>query len=84
MRGDACLFAREDAIEAHWRIVDPVLDLDAEPYPYESGSWGSSEADRLVARVPGGWHKPVVPDGEAAQSEGSVLLHQGAHALVGE
>ena len=26
MRGDATLFAREDAVEAPWRVVDPVLD----------------------------------------------------------
>ena len=26
MRGDASLFARQDAIEAQWRIVDPILD----------------------------------------------------------
>ncbi|HTQ43188.1 MAG TPA: glucose-6-phosphate dehydrogenase [Polyangiaceae bacterium] len=84
MRGDASLFAREDAIEAQWRIVDPVLDLDSAPYPYEPGSWGPTEADRLVARIPGGWRKPVVPNGAGASSESSVLLHQGAHALVGE
>jgi glucose-6-phosphate 1-dehydrogenase len=84
MRGDASLFAREDAIEAQWRIVDPVLDLDTPPFQYEPGSWGPTEADRLVARIPGGWRKPVVPDGAGASSESSVLLDQGAHALVGE
>jgi glucose-6-phosphate 1-dehydrogenase len=61
MRGDASLFARQDAIEEQWRIVDPVLDLAATPYPYEGGSWGPSEADALVASVEGGWRKPPVP-----------------------
>ncbi len=84
MRGDAGLFAREDAIEAQWRIVDPVLDVETPPFPYEPGSWGPVEADRLVARIPGGWRKPVAPNGAGASSESSVLLHQGAHALVGE
>jgi glucose-6-phosphate 1-dehydrogenase len=61
MRGDASLFGRQDAIEEQWRIVDPVLDLAAEPYPYEPGTWGPPEADRLVAEVPGGWQRPVDP-----------------------
>jgi glucose-6-phosphate 1-dehydrogenase len=56
MKGDANLFAREDAIEAQWRIVDPVLDMRTPPLPYEPGTWGPAEADRLV---PGGWHNPV-------------------------
>ena len=40
MRGDASLFARQDAIEAQWRIVDPVLDLAAPPHSYEPGAGG--------------------------------------------
>jgi len=59
MRGDASLFAREDAIEEQWRIVDPVLDMPTTPYIYEPGTWGPEEADRLVAGVSGGWHKPI-------------------------
>jgi glucose-6-phosphate 1-dehydrogenase len=59
LRGDASLFARQDAVEAEWRIVDPVLGLEAPPYPYEPGSWGPAEADRLVAGIPGGWRTPV-------------------------
>jgi glucose-6-phosphate 1-dehydrogenase len=61
MRGDANLFAREDAVEAQWRIVDPVLDLQTAPHSYEPGTWGPKEADRLVAAVPGGWRKPIDP-----------------------
>jgi len=57
MRGDATLFAREDAIEAAWRIVDPILG-DATPvHPYEPNTWGPPEADKLIARD-GGWHDP--------------------------
>jgi len=61
MRGDAGLFGREDAIEEQWRIVDPVLDMPTPPYPYEPGTWGPVEADRLVAEVPGGWQRPIDP-----------------------
>jgi glucose-6-phosphate 1-dehydrogenase len=66
MRGDANTFARQDEIEAQWRIVEPVLDLGTSPYPYEPGSWGPAEADRLVADVRGGWREPVIPTATAA------------------
>jgi glucose-6-phosphate 1-dehydrogenase len=62
MRGEAMLFGREDAIEEQWRIVDPVLDLDDPPFVYEPGTWGPKEADRLVAGLTGGWHKPINPE----------------------
>ena len=58
MAGDATLFAREDAVEAAWAVVDPVLGRDAAPHPYEPGTWGPSEADRLTADV-GGWAQPA-------------------------
>jgi glucose-6-phosphate 1-dehydrogenase len=58
MRGDATLFAREDAVEAEWRIVAPILASAAPPYEYRTGTWGPAEADRLMDR-PGGWHKPL-------------------------
>jgi glucose-6-phosphate 1-dehydrogenase len=61
MRGDASLFAREDAIEAQWRIVDPVLAIETPPHPYEPGSWGPGEADRLIAAGPRRWQNPVEP-----------------------
>jgi glucose-6-phosphate 1-dehydrogenase len=64
MRGDTNLFAREDAVLAQWRIVEPVLDLPTPPQAYEPGTWGPAEADRLVAAVPGGWHRPVDPEGQ--------------------
>ena len=57
MKGDQLLFAREDAVEAEWRIVAPILDSATPPHEYEAGSWGPAEADRLVAHS-GGWHKP--------------------------
>jgi glucose-6-phosphate 1-dehydrogenase len=58
MHGDASQFARQDAIEDQWRIVEPVLDQKTQPNSYEPGSWGPAEADRLVARIEGGWQKP--------------------------
>jgi glucose-6-phosphate 1-dehydrogenase len=57
MRGDGMLFVREDAVEAAWAIVDPILANEAALHPYEPGSWGPREANRLALDV-GGWHNP--------------------------
>ncbi len=59
MRGDATLFAREDAVEEAWRIVDPVLKNPPPVIVYEPGTWGPAEVDEIVC-PPGGWHNPVV------------------------
>jgi glucose-6-phosphate 1-dehydrogenase len=56
--GDATLFARQDAVEAAWRVVDPVLG-DATPvHDYEANTWGPAEADALIADGQG-WHNPI-------------------------
>jgi glucose-6-phosphate 1-dehydrogenase len=47
--GDRWLFARQDTVEAAWRIVDPVLGDVVPVHPYARGSWGPREADRLLA-----------------------------------
>jgi len=57
MMGDATLFAREDSVEAAWAIVDPILGVTTPVYPYEPGTWGPIEADRIISRH-GGWHCP--------------------------
>jgi glucose-6-phosphate 1-dehydrogenase len=59
MRGDPLLFAREDAVEAAWRVVDPILGNVTPLHPYEPGTWGPPEADALIADGgDGGWHNP--------------------------
>ena len=57
MHGDPMLFVREDAVEAAWAVVEPILNHAAAPLPYEPGSWGPKEAERLATDV-GGWHNP--------------------------
>jgi glucose-6-phosphate 1-dehydrogenase len=57
MLGDASLFAREDEVEAAWAIVDPVIDTSTPLYPYAQGTWGPTEADRLVEGLCR-WHNP--------------------------
>jgi glucose-6-phosphate 1-dehydrogenase len=57
VRGDLSLFARQDAVEAQWAIVDPILG-DATPvYEYACGSWGPHEAVRLI-ETDDGWIDP--------------------------
>ena len=60
MHGDSMLFVREDAVEAAWAIVEPVLESTSPLYPYAPSSWGPQEADRLADDL-GGWHNPERP-----------------------
>jgi glucose-6-phosphate 1-dehydrogenase len=57
--GDSALFARQDAVEAAWRVVDPILDEAVPVHPYEKGTWGPAEADGLMSDL-GGWNDPEV------------------------
>jgi glucose-6-phosphate 1-dehydrogenase len=57
LRGDATLFARQDAVEVAWGIVDRLLAAGPQADRYASGSWGPRSADRMVERF-GGWYDP--------------------------
>jgi len=59
MDGEAMLFARQDAVEAAWRVVEPVLSHRDPACVYEQGTWGPAEADLLLAG--GRWHNPRPP-----------------------
>jgi len=56
--GDGALFTREDAVEAAWAVVDPVLKEHHKARPYRRRSWGPKEADAIIA-TDGGWHNPT-------------------------
>ena len=58
MAGNGALFTREDAVEAAWAAVDPVLKRHQPSLPYRRGSWGPKAADALIA-ADGGWHAPL-------------------------
>jgi glucose-6-phosphate 1-dehydrogenase len=58
IRGDAMLFVREDAVEAAWHVVDPVLGNRTPVHEYESKTWGPAEADPMI-EADGGWHNPA-------------------------
>ncbi|MGE0822426.1 MAG: glucose-6-phosphate dehydrogenase [Candidatus Binatia bacterium] len=57
MAGDGALFTREDAVEAAWTVVEPVLKTHPRVHLYRPGSWGPQEADTLMA-AGAGWHNP--------------------------
>jgi glucose-6-phosphate 1-dehydrogenase len=54
MEGDHTLFLRQDGVERAWEVLGPVLARPPSVVPYERGSWGSADADRLIA--PRTWH----------------------------
>ncbi len=57
MHGNGALFTRQDAVEAAWAVVDPVLKKHSRVIVYKRGSWGPKAADALLG--PGGsWHNP--------------------------
>ena len=55
LRGDPTLFTREDAVEAAWRAVDPILHNPPAVHMYEKGTWATTGD----VTPPGGWHDPV-------------------------
>jgi glucose-6-phosphate 1-dehydrogenase len=57
MAGDGALFTREEAVEAAWAVVDPVLVNHHPAHRYEPGTWGPEQADELIAPY-GRWHNP--------------------------
>ncbi len=48
LAGDVALFTRDHAVEAAWRVVEPVLDMPDKVAVYEPGSWGPSAADGII------------------------------------
>jgi glucose-6-phosphate 1-dehydrogenase len=60
MRGISELFARQDLVEAQWRVVQPILGNVTPAYAYDTGSWGPNEALQLIGSD-GPWIDPQVP-----------------------
>jgi glucose-6-phosphate 1-dehydrogenase len=63
MRGNGELFARQDLVEAQWRVVQPILDNVTPVYSYEPGTWGPDECQQLIGSD-GPWVDPAAPDGD--------------------
>ncbi|MEN6625289.1 MAG: glucose-6-phosphate dehydrogenase [Candidatus Sumerlaeia bacterium] len=58
MAGRGALFTREDAIEAAWAVVDPVIDNHPRAVEYPRGSWGPKESEKLFLNGSDGWQNP--------------------------
>jgi glucose-6-phosphate 1-dehydrogenase len=57
IRGDQTYFAREDAVEETWRVVQPLLDAPPPVEIYKPGTWGPRSA-AVLAGDHGGWRDP--------------------------
>jgi glucose-6-phosphate 1-dehydrogenase len=58
--GDSSHFARQDALEETWRVMQPLIDSPPPVEVYEKGTWGPESANELV-RGHGGWRDPWLP-----------------------
>jgi glucose-6-phosphate 1-dehydrogenase len=56
--GNRILFARQDTVEAAWRVVDPILGDVVPVQRYQRGTWGPKEADDLLPEGDS-WHDPT-------------------------
>jgi glucose-6-phosphate 1-dehydrogenase len=62
MRGDSTLYIRQDAVEASWAVVEPVLEVWGNQkfeFPnYAAGTWGPVAADEMLSRRGHVWRNP--------------------------
>jgi glucose-6-phosphate 1-dehydrogenase len=58
MIGDGTLFTSEAAVEAAWRVVDPILKRHDRAIAYKAGGWGPKQADALLDAATK-WHNPA-------------------------
>ena len=63
MLGDQTLFTGWDEVEHSWKIFDVFIDSfkNVKPIKYEAGTWGPSEADRLIEKNGRKWIEPKKP-----------------------
>jgi glucose-6-phosphate 1-dehydrogenase len=58
--GDTSLFTRDDAVEAAWAVVEPMLHDRSAVETYAPGEWGPPRAAGIVESAEG-WHDPGAP-----------------------
>jgi glucose-6-phosphate 1-dehydrogenase len=58
--GDSTLFPRNAAVDASWRVIDPLEQFWANHPPelYRAGEWGPKKADEMLARDGRTWRRP--------------------------
>jgi glucose-6-phosphate 1-dehydrogenase len=57
LSGERWLFARQDTVEAAWRVVDPVIGNVGPVHSYARASWGPDQAASLLP-ADETWHDP--------------------------
>ena len=65
MRGDSTLFARRDAVDRAWELIQPVLQVwEATPgvHTYEDGAGGPPSADEMIGRDGHSWRELIKND----------------------
>lgn len=63
--GDSTSFTRQDSVDESWRVMQPLLDAPPAVIPYQPGTWGPPEAERLPNGF-GGWLGPWLDDDDNA------------------
>jgi len=63
MLGDSTLYARDDAVMAAWKFLEPVINAwqnnpDIPVYGYPAGTWGPENADKLIEDPTMTWRYP--------------------------
>ena len=61
LEGDRALYSTEDAVEAAWTVVEPVLTDHSPAIPYAKGTWGPDAANSLLAGDDD-WHVPTLEE----------------------
>jgi glucose-6-phosphate 1-dehydrogenase len=64
LTGDDRLFARQDAVEECWRILQPLVAYPPATHGYPAGTWGPPEADALLSGYPP-WQPPWLRESPA-------------------
>jgi glucose-6-phosphate 1-dehydrogenase len=54
-------FARQDTVEAAWRVLQPLLDSPPPVHTYKPGTWGPPQGESVAADL-GGWRAPWTGD----------------------
>ena len=68
LAGNGALFTREEAVEAAWAVVDPVLTAHSPVHRYRPGTWGPRQAEKLIA-PDGPWHNPLASKTSSTEAD---------------
>ncbi|MBT7408198.1 MAG: glucose-6-phosphate dehydrogenase, partial [Methylococcales bacterium] len=68
IQGDATLYARSDAVEICWQLIQPILDYRRDEgslyhqggnlYGYPAGTWGPEQSDEMMEKDGRSWRSP--------------------------